>query len=190
MGAIRLIPRMLAKIAAKAPGTKLAISEWNYGGGSWSAGGAHVSGAVATADALGVFGQQGVDAATYWSLAPHEEFNLAAFAALRNFDGHGAAFGDTSRYARSSNVPVVTVYASHDAADPSRVVVLAINKATTSKTVALKVADTTAFGHAEVWRITSASAAVVAAPTLTAAATNAFRTTLPPMSVTVFVPQA
>jgi hypothetical protein len=190
VGAIRLIPRMNAKIAAHNPGTKLAIGEWNYGGGSNSAGGSHVSGAVATADALGIFGQQGVGAAAYWPLAPHEEFNLAAFAALRSYDGQRAGFGDTSQLASSSNVGVVTVYASHDAANPGRVVILAINKSTVAKTAAIKVADAQPFGHARVWRITSAQAAVVAAPALTAAATNAFRTTLPPMSVTVIVPQA
>ena len=45
-GPIRLIPRMRDRIAAHYPGTGLAITEWNYGGGQ------HISGALATADAL------------------------------------------------------------------------------------------------------------------------------------------
>ena len=63
VGAIRLLPRMREKIAAHYPGTLLAITEYNYGGGD------HVSGAVAQADVLGIFGREDVFAATLWDLS-------------------------------------------------------------------------------------------------------------------------
>ncbi len=63
VGAIRLLPRMREKIAAHYPGTLLAITEYNYGGGD------HVSGGVAQADVLGIFGREDVFAATLWDLS-------------------------------------------------------------------------------------------------------------------------
>src|SRR5262249_38935497 len=73
-GPIRLIPRLFDKIAASDPGTKLAITEYNYGGGS------HICGAIAEADVLGVFGREGVFAAAEWPLASDESFIGAAVA--------------------------------------------------------------------------------------------------------------
>src|ERR1019366_5993457 len=53
-GPITLIPREMQKIAQTYPGTKLSFSEWNYGGGT------DISGAIASADVLGIFGSYGV----------------------------------------------------------------------------------------------------------------------------------
>jgi hypothetical protein len=52
---------MQALIAENYPGTKLSISEWNGMNDQ------DVTGGLATADALGIFGKYGVDAATYWA---------------------------------------------------------------------------------------------------------------------------
>jgi Glycoside hydrolase family 44 len=179
---IRLIPRMRDKIAAGYPGTLLAVSEWNYGGGQ------HISGAVAAADVLGVFGREGVALASYWPLNGNESFANAAFRAYRNFDGAGSAFGDTSIYASTSDVATATVYASVDAASSSRVVVVAINKSTASKTAGIKIAHPSTFGRLKVYTLTSAGAQLAAGTDVKAAAANAFRYTMPAMSVSVLVP--
>jgi hypothetical protein len=122
--AIRLIPRMQAKIEAKYPGTKLAITEYNFGGG------ADISGAIAQADALGIFGQTGVFAATRWQMSENEQFLEAAFKMYRGFDGKNANFGNVSLRTSSSDVSKVAVYASLDsaAAAPGRAVFVAINR--------------------------------------------------------------
>ena len=57
---IRLIPWLQERIDANYPGTKLAMTEYNYGVGD------HISGGLAQADVLGVFGREGVYLATYW----------------------------------------------------------------------------------------------------------------------------
>ena len=75
-GAIRLIPRTKDRIAAHYPGTGIAFTEWNYGGGG------HISGAIACADVLGIFGREGVDLATYWPLQSDESYAYGAFARL------------------------------------------------------------------------------------------------------------
>jgi hypothetical protein len=183
-GPIYLVPRYLAKIAAHYPGTKLAISEWNYGGGT------HISGALASADALGIFGREGVGLATLWELNGDEHFTYAAFKAYRNYDGAGAAFGDTSISAKTSDVANATVYASIDAATPSRVVIVMINKATTAKVAGITVAHPTSFKTAKVFTVTSASATPVAGAAISAVATNAFKYTMPAQSITILVPTA
>ena len=182
-GPIKLIPSMLARIALHYPGTGLAFTEWNYGGGT------DISGAIASADVLGIFGREGVALASLWELNGDEHFTYAAFQAYRNFDGAGASFGDTSMSAVSSDVPTATVYASYDAAKPDRVVIVAINKATTTKTAGITVAHPTSFKTMKVYTITAAGGAKpVAGPALSAVAVNAFKYTMPAQSVTVLVP--
>ena len=178
-GPIRLLPRVRDKIAAHYPGTGIAITEWNYGGGG------HVSGAVAVADVLGIFGREGVGVGAYWALNSDESFANAAFRAYRNFDGQSGAFGDTSIYASSSDVATATSYASFDAANPARVVVVVINKSTATKTAGIRIAHPNAFTKLKVWTLTSAGAALNPAADVTAAATNAFRYTMPALSVSV-----
>lgn len=177
---IQLISRMNDKIAAHYPGTGLAITEWNYGGGQ------DISGAVAAADVLGIFGSYGVAIASYWALG-NETFANAAFRAYRNFDGAGAAFGDTSIHASSSDVPTATVYASTDSTHPGRVVTVLINKATAAKTAGITIAHPTSFASLSVYTLTSAAANVVAGTAMPAVAENAFLYTMPPLSVSVLV---
>lgn len=179
---IRLLPRIKDKIAAHYPGTRLAFTEWNYGGGG------HISGAIATADVLGIFGREDVGLATYWALNGTETFANTAFRAYRNFDGNGAAFGDTSIHASSSDVATASVYGSVDAANPNRVVIVAINKAASAKTAGITLTHSATFASLKVYTVTSAGAQVSAAPTVAATATNAFLYSMPAQSVSVLVP--
>ncbi len=55
-----LIPRMKQLIAQHYPGTKLSISEWS------STADTDITGGLVTVDQLGIYGREGVDAATYW----------------------------------------------------------------------------------------------------------------------------
>ncbi len=151
-GPIDLLPDLAAKIADNYPGTKLGVSEWNYGGGT------DISGAIATADVLGIFGQQQVGLADMWPLNGDERFTYAAFRAFRNYDGAGGSFGDISIPSTSSNVPLATVYTGQDAADHKKLVIVAINKGTTPTTAAIKVRALVEYDHAKVYTITAAGA--------------------------------
>ncbi len=183
-GPIDLLPGLQSKIAADYPGTGLSVSEWDYGGGN------EISGAIADADVLGIFGQQGVTDAAYWPLFSNETFSTAAFEAFRNYDGNGGSFGDTSVQATSSDPATATVYASMMAANHDQVVLVAINKATTARTAAVELTAETVFHTAEVYTITSAKAAPVAAAGLTTSAQNAFLYTMPAQSISIIVPSA
>ena len=176
-----MLSRIGDKIAAHYPGTGLAITEWNYGGGQ------DISGAVAVADVLGIFGSYSVDIGSYWALGD-ETYANAAFRAYRNFDGNGAAFGDTSIHASSSDVPTATVYASVDSANPNRVVAVLINKATTTKTAGITITHPASFASLDVYALTAASVKVTHGAAVPAVGQNVFFYTIPAMSVSVLVP--
>ncbi len=180
VGAIRLLPRMREKIAAHYPGTKLAITEYNYGGTD------HISGAIAQADVLGIFGRENLFAATYWPLGGGQDFVNAAFRLYRNFDGAGGHFGDTSVWAQSSDVGSVTVYASTDSNDASRMVVVAINKASVQKRVALSISYDQQLDVAGIYQVTATSPSIVALQPITVSTGNEIDYDLPPYSITTF----
>ncbi len=177
---IALIPRMLEKIRVHYPNTGLSISEWTYGGG------ADISGALATADALGTFGKSGLGAAANWPLNAGP-YTWAAFRAFRNFDGKGARFGDTSIDASTSDVEATSIFASVDSTDPNRVVVVAINKEAAVKSAAILVAHTASLTQATVTTLTAAAPSLVPGVPLTAAANNAFIYAMPARSLSVLV---
>jgi hypothetical protein len=181
-GPIDLIHRMLTKIAAHYPGTKLSFTEWDYGGGN------HISGAIACADVLGSFGRDGVGLATYWALSNDEQFAYAAFRAYRNYDGAAGEFGDVSLPSTTSDVTNVSVYGSLQSNATDRVVIIAINKATTAKSTGLQLAHPGAYTSARVYELAGTSPELVAKPEQPSVAKNAWRLLLPAQSVTVIVP--
>jgi Glycoside hydrolase family 44/Dockerin type I domain/PEP-CTERM motif len=129
--AIQLLNREQAIINEYYPSTKLSISEYEYGGGG------NISGGVAEADVLGVYGQRGVFSAAWWGDgAPNDNFVTSAFNMYLNYDGHGSKFGNTSIGASASDASLAAVYASQDAGNSNRIVMLLINKSTTSSQTA------------------------------------------------------
>ncbi|MBI3474211.1 MAG: fibronectin type III domain-containing protein [Acidobacteria bacterium] len=148
-GPINLLPRLQTKIAAGYPGTKISITEYENGGDN------HIAGTIAQADNLGIFGSQGIYAATLWPLG-NVPYIFAGFRAYRGFDGANSHFGDTSLQATSSNVQNVMVYASSDTTHPGRIVFVAINRATTQQVTAINGA--TLSGTASVYQMTATSA--------------------------------
>jgi len=180
---VRLIPWIREKIATNYPGTRLSISEWSYGGED------HISGAIAVADALGVYGREGVGIAALEPLHSDISFALAGFAAFRNYDGAGAAFGDTSVRATSSDDAAVSIYASTDTLVAGRVVIVAINRSVQTIPIVLNVQGSATFTSAELRSLSGASTAFVAGSALSATSANSFSTSLPSYSVTVIVPK-
>jgi hypothetical protein len=105
---VELIPRLKRWVAEYYPGTKVAIGEWSFGGDG------HISGGLATAEALGRFGQHGLDAAYHWGGLRAGTPTYSAFRAFRNFDGKGGRFLDLSL--RTDDAPDVSFFASADQA--------------------------------------------------------------------------
>ncbi len=148
---IDILDRLQSRIDAENPGMKLALTEYDNGGGQ------HIAGTIAEADNLGVFGAHGLFAANLWLLTPKEPYSLAGFRAFRNFDGANHHFGDTSIQATSNNVADVAVYVSTDSARPGRVVMVAINRSSSEQVT--EVTGQPLSGTAHVFRMTAATAA-------------------------------
>ena len=99
---IYLLPRMRAWIDEKYPGLGLMIGEWSFGAE------AHMSGGLATAEALGRFGQYGVTAAYYWTVPPEGSPTAAAFDTYGRFEKYSLP---------TSTAPFTSLFASRDQAD-------------------------------------------------------------------------
>ena len=180
-GPIRLLPRLKDKIDAHYPGTRLAITEYNYGAAN------HISGAIAQADVLGIFGREGLFAANLWRLAANNNFIYGAFEAYRNYDGANGSFGDTHIRATSSDVPTASVYASVDTGSPGRMVIVCINKADSAQTAGIAVTHTVQFNTVQVFQLTSANSVPQRQADLNITLTNAFQYPMPANSISTLV---
>ena len=77
-----LIPRMKNWVASYYPGTKIGITEYNWGAEG------HINGATAQADILGIFGREGLDLATRWTTPAAARPLYKAMKMFRNYDGN------------------------------------------------------------------------------------------------------
>ncbi len=112
---VRLIPRLREWVDTWYPGRGVGITEYNWGGQQ------DISGAIALADVLGIFGREGLELACYWTFPPKGSFAARAFALYRNVDGRGAAFGADSwdvRWIRRGKADPHAAVAVHAAEDP------------------------------------------------------------------------
>jgi hypothetical protein len=183
--AIQLLPRIQAKIAAGYAGTKLAITEYNFGGGD------HVSGTIAQAEALGMLGREGAYGAMVWETLDDSSFIRGAFKHFRDYDGAGKSFGDTSVPATSTDADHLGVYASVDAASDGRLVLVIVHRPTLSggsldlrsRSVKITWTHSRVLTQARGWQTTSSSATPQPLPT-PAVSGSSVTLTLPGMSVT------
>jgi hypothetical protein len=116
---VRLIPRMREWVQENYPGRKISLGEWSFGAED------HISGGIAAAEALGRFGEQGLDAAYYWGGPKQDSSVYFAFRAFLNFDGKGGRFLDLS--VRTHMAEPVSLFASRSD-DGKHVVAVLINR--------------------------------------------------------------
>ncbi|MBQ4346149.1 MAG: glycoside hydrolase [Oscillospiraceae bacterium] len=147
---VPILPTVQASIDQYYPGTKLAVTEYNFGGDT------DPSGAIAQAEALGCFADANVYFASLWG---GSGYILSALNLYTNFDGKGGAFGDTLMPTTTDDVSLSSAYAAIDGADDSTVTVMVTNKNMTqpmNATIALQNADST-YKKAAVYAITPES---------------------------------
>ena len=176
---INLLQRVRDDVNQFYPGTKIAITEYNYGGTN------HISGGIAQADALGAFGRGGVFAANWWDLTSGSDaFATAALDAYLNYDGEGSGFGDTSVRAATDDLGKTAVYASVDSDDPGRMIVVLINRTGETVNTELAITHEQLLSLAEVYQLTGASPAMVRLADINLATPNALNFAMPAYSVT------
>ncbi|WP_158606409.1 glycoside hydrolase family 44 protein [Paenibacillus ginsengarvi] len=140
---VKLLPRMHDIIERSAPGTKLSISEYNFGDGTG------IGSGLAQAEALAIFAREGVDYAMRWGTVPAASPLEDAFKLFLNYDGAGSRIQGNVVSTTSSNVDAVGAYTimSKD----GRAFVLLFNKDTEARTASLS-ADLNLSGTARIYR--------------------------------------
>lgn len=187
--AIQLIPRMRNWVAADYPGTKIAITEYNWGGQE------HINGALAQADLLGIFGREGLDEAVLWGPPdPVKQLpGLEAYLIYKNYDGAGSEFGNSAVTSTSADQGQLSVYGAVRSSDGA-VTVMVINKSFGDLKSTLSLANFTTTAKVQPYLYSAAQpSAIVAEPaqTLTAPAAAGGASTLtmtfPAASITLLV---
>jgi hypothetical protein len=171
-----LIPRVKAWIAQYCPGTKLAITEYNFGGDDTA------SGAIAQAELLAIFAWEGVDLATRWVAPRANSVAERGFQIFLNYDGAGSRVQGDSVAAVSANVDQIGAYAFHG---DSRTLVLLTNK----DTVAHDVSITFNAAHLATWILYgfTGSRALAQIGSGKLAGSSLILTALPPISAHLLV---
>lgn len=128
---VMLIPRMREIISRKAPGTKLAITEYNWGGDDG------LSSALAQVEVLAIFGREGVDLANRW-VAPEPGSRVEeAFRVFLDYDGLGGRVLGESVRAASERVDDLGAYAVRR--EDGKLFFVLVNKATGPRTAVVGV---------------------------------------------------
>ncbi len=180
---VNLIPRMKSWVAADYPGTRLALTEYNWGALD------SINGAVAQADVLGIFGREGLDLATLWAPPAPDQPGAFAFRMYRNYDGQHHGFGETGVQAASADQGQLAVYAARRGSDGA-LTVMVINKSLTQTlSSSLTLSGYSAAGQASAYRYSAADLHHIVHLPNQNVITTGFTTDYPPQSITVFVLQ-
>ena len=187
----QVIPMMQTWVTNDYPGTKTAITEYNFGGQE------SINGALAQADILGIFGSYGLDLATLWG-PPNPTTQvpgLMAFEIYRNYDGNKSTFGNQALASTSSNQQQLAVYGALRTSD-NAVTVVVINKTYGDLTSTLSLANLTAtpgetaqvylYDNANIAGIAAQNPVAVVAPGSGQTAST-ITTTFPAQSITLLV---
>ena len=148
---IALIPRMRSWVTTNYPGTKIGITEYNWGAEPY------INGATAQADILGIFGSQGLDLATRWTTPATNTPTYLAMKMYRNYDGNKSTFGDTSILTVVPNPDNLSAFGAVRTRDGA-MTFMVINKDLNNATpITANITNFNATGTVQRWQLTSAN---------------------------------
>jgi hypothetical protein len=181
------IPTLKAMVKQYAPGLEIGCTEYNWGDE------ANLNGATTQADVLGIYGREGLDLATRWTVAKNTNTTPAAYYVThlasqiyRNYDGNHSGFGDTSVSAEVENPDTLSAFAALRSYDRALTVIV-INKQQGSTPVTVNLAHFTPVGTAQAWQIQSKSQTSVERITDVPVVGAAIALTVPSQSITLLV---
>ena len=177
---VYIIPRMQQWIAANYPGTKTAITEYNWGAHGY------LNGALAQADILGIFGREGLDLATLWGPPDASQPAAYAFRMFLNYDGGGSGFGETSVQAISSDQDKLAIYAAQRQADEALTLIV-INKTAQTLTSNVALANFTPEASAQVYRYSAANLNAIVQEADQGVSASGFEASFPAYSITLLI---
>ncbi|MCL2053822.1 MAG: glycoside hydrolase family 44 protein [Oscillospiraceae bacterium] len=177
-----IIPTLMASIRIYYPGTKLSFSEYNFGGGG------HISGAIAQADALGIFARYGVYMACLAPNTAEFAYQKSAINLYTNYDGEGSSFGDTMVRTDNGGDNMSSVYAAISGGDESTLKAVLINKNNSEQKQAdIKIEAQIAYDSAEVYSINGRSFEIRKTDFVSDIENNSFTYLMEPLTVYLFV---
>ncbi|MEI9976178.1 MAG: glycoside hydrolase family 44 protein [Ignavibacteriota bacterium] len=107
------IPTLRSMVNQYHPGLQIGCTEYNWGDE------ANLNGATTQADVLGIYGREGFDLATRWTVAKNTDntpttyyVTYLASQIYRNYDGSRSTFGDTSVSATVANPDNLSAFAA------------------------------------------------------------------------------
>jgi hypothetical protein len=187
---VQLIPRMREWVDTFYPGTKTAITEYNFGGLE------HINGALTQADVLGIFGREGLDMAALWNYPTpndalgYDDFETLpgayAFRMYRNYDGNGGKFGETSVSAVSADQSKLSIYAAQRSSD-SALTLIVINKTASSLDSTLSISNFQTNGEAKRYEYSASDLNVVTQKENLSINNNTIAASFPSNSITLLV---
>lgn len=178
--AIQLIPRFRSWVNQHYPGTKIAISEYNWGGLE------SLNGALTQADVLGIFGREQLDLATLWGPPKLTQPGAFAFRMYRNYDGKGSAYGDTWVRSTSANQGQLAIYGAQRSSDRALTLMI-INKTGSDLTSNLTLAGFSPAASAQVYSYSNANLSAIVRQSDRAVSATGFSATYPANSITLVV---
>ena len=176
---VRLIPRLREWVATHYPGTAIGITEYDWGAEQ------HISGAIAQADVLGIFGREGVDLATRWEAPALGSPVYNAMRMYRNVDGAKAGFGDVSVAASVPDPDRIAAFAAERGSDAALTVIVINKQLADAARVQLRIANFAVGDAVQRWELT-ASNRITRMPD-EALQGQRLDATLPAQSITLFV---
>jgi len=177
---VYIIPRMQQWVAANYPGTKTAITEYNWGAQGY------LNGALAQADILGIFGREGLDLATLWGPPDADQPAAYAFRMFLNYDGAGNRFGETSIQAVSGDQDKLAIYAAQRQTDKALTIIV-INKTGQTLTSNVALANFAPQANAQVYRYSAANLNAIVQQADQAVIASGFAASFPANSITLLV---
>lgn len=181
---VQLIPMMRTLVAQNYPGTRLAVTEYNFGGQE------SINGALAQAELLAIFGREGLDLGALWGPPdPATQMpGLIAFKIFQNYDAAGSAFGDGSLAATSADQSKLAIYASERSKD-DMLTVLVLNKGFGDLTSSVSL--TTSATTSQVYQYSNANLSSIShladAPVTAVTGGASIALTFPAQSITLLV---
>jgi hypothetical protein len=184
---INWIPTLKAMVNQYHPGLEIGCTEYNWGDE------ANLNGATTQADVLGIYGREGFDLATRWTVAKNTSTNPTTYYVTylasqiyRSYDGNHSGFGETSVQANVANPDNLSAFASVRESDRA-LTVMVINKQQGSTPVTIGLTNFSAGNTAQAWQINSAAQTSINRLADVNVANNSVSTTVPSQSITLFV---
>ncbi len=176
---VAYIPAIQHGINLYNPGTKIAFTEFGFGGEN------HISGGIALADMLGIAGRFGVYWTSVWG--PVSQYWGSAYKIFRNYDGNKSTFGDMHVYSNTNDWRTSSVYSALQSNDTTMMNIIVMNKDYDSTLNAnFNISANTTFNKAKIYAFTKTDTLIhyIGSTVITS---NHFTYTVPTLSVYHFV---